>query len=608
MSFPGSHDDVKERLRQSIDICDLIGEQIDLTRQGRGFVGLCPWHDDSRPSLQVNPERQTWKCWVCDIGGDVFSFVMQREGIGFREALEMLAERAGVSLSDAPQRRVQPGSVEDKQTLYQAMSWACNLFHEYLTQASEGEAARAYLQQRQISRESIEHFRIGYSPPDWEWLVRRADQTPYSLEVLQAVGLLFTSQKNQKLYDRFRGRVLFPIHDTQQRPIAIGGRILPNLADEKTAKYINSPETRLFSKSEQLYGLNLARDSVSKQRSIVVMEGYTDVIGVQQHGFENVVAVLGTALGPRHIRLIKRYADRIVLLLDGDEAGQRRANEILDLFVTHHIDMRIATLPAGLDPCDFVNEHGAQALQDVIDGASDAWDHKIAMETRGLDPIRDTHRAHQALESLIAIMARNQRSTAEASQRLREQQLLNRLSREFQVEESQLRERLQAARREQRPRLRSPDEAVERPRKSYELEPTEQALLELMLQHATMVPAVLQAIRVEQLVSEFTKSIFRKFEQLIEDGVQPTFDRLLLSYDEPEVKTWLVKLDDAGRNKSEADPNTVFEDLCKAYERRRIQDSLRQGQAALESTSMNEDEQLDLLKDLLRKRQELIDG
>ena len=602
-----SFDDIKERLRQSIDICELIGEQIELSRQGRGFVGLCPWHDDSRPSLQVNPERQTWKCWVCNIGGDAFSYVMQREGIDFREALEMLADRAGIPLHESPGPRPQAGSPDDKKTLYHAMAWACEQFHDCLSKSPDASVARQYLEERQIHAESIDRFRIGYSPPEWQWLLQRAQQTAFSPEVLEAVGLALRSQRNQKYYDRFRGRVLFPIRDTQQRPIALGGRILPKFTDEKTAKYINSPETRLFSKSEQLYGLDIARDAISKQRSIVVTEGYTDVIGVHQYGFDNVVAVLGTALGPRHIRLIKRYADRIALLLDGDDAGQRRANEILDLFVTHHVDLRIATLPAGLDPCDFVQQHGESALQSVIDGARDAWDHKIALETDGIDPIRDTHRAHQALESLLATMARSQRATAEASQRLREQQLLNRLSRDFQIEESQLRERLQAARSTQRPQLSDTQDQPKRTARPSDLEPSEQALLELMLQQPAIVPTALERIRSNQLTTAVAKRIYQTFELLSEQGVLPTFERLLLSFDEPEVKTLLVQLDDSGRNKNEENHEAVFADLCRAYERKQLRDSLRQGQAALESTELNEDEQLDLLKELLRKQQELID-
>ncbi|MDG2385530.1 MAG: DNA primase [Pirellulaceae bacterium] len=608
VSFAGS-EDLKERVRQSVDICELVGEQIELIRQGQGFVGLCPWHNDSRPSLQVNPERQTWKCWVCDVGGDAFSFVMQREGVGFREALAMLAERAGISLQASNHPQPAPGSPDDKQTLYQAMAWASEQFHRYLLESKEAATAREYLQQRHITSESIAQFQIGFSPPDWRWLLTRAEVTPFSPQVLEAVGLILKSQRTNNWYDRFRGRVLFPIRDTQRRAIAIGGRILPELTDDKTAKYINSPETRLFSKSEQLYGLDLARDAITKQRSIVITEGYTDVVIVQQHGFENVVAVLGTALGPRHIQLIKRYADSITLLLDGDTAGQRRTNEILDLFVTSQVDLRIATLPAGLDPCDFVIDQGAAALQALLDSSQDAWDHKITLETAGLDPIRDTHRANRALESLLAVMAKAPGTQADTAQRLREQQLLNRLSRQFQIEESQLRDRLHDARQQQRPRLNSPDKPMETPiARSYQLQPVEQELLELLLRHPEAVPSVLEAIRADQLTSDIAKLIFTRFEQLQTANVTPTFERLLLSFDEPEVKTLLVTLDEAAASKNISEPADVVSDLIKVFERRQLEDTLRQGQAALESSNLDQDQAMDLLKDMLRKRQELIDS
>ncbi|MCP4192854.1 MAG: DNA primase [Planctomycetaceae bacterium] len=608
MSFAGS-EDVKERVRQSVDICELVGEQIELIRQGQGFVGLCPWHNDSRPSLQVNPARQTWKCWVCDVGGDAFSFVMQREGVGFREALAMLAERGGISLQNSNRPQPAPGSPDDKQTLYQAMAWASEQFHRHLVESKTAANARDYLHQRNISADSIEQFQIGFSPPDWRWLLSQAESTSFSPQVLEAVGLILKSQRTHTWYDRFRGRVLFPIRDTQRRAIAIGGRILPELADDKTAKYINSPETRLFSKSEQLYGLDLARDAITKQRSIVITEGYTDVVIVQQHGIQNVVAVLGTALGPRHIQLIKRYADSITLLLDGDTAGQKRTNEILDLFVTSQVDLRIATLPVGLDPCDFVIEQGATALQALLDASQDAWDHKIRLETAGLDPIRDTHRANRALESLLGVMAKGPRTQADTAQRLREQQLLNRLARQFQIEENQLRDRLQDARQQQRPRLNSPDAPIEAPTpRSFQLQPVEQELLELLLRHPEAMPSVLEAIQVDQLTTEIAKLIFGRLEQLqTADGVL-TFERLLLSFDEPEVKTLLVTLDEAAASKNLSEPDAVVSDLIKAFERRQLEDTLRQGQATLESANLDQDQALDLLKDMLRKRQELIDN
>ena len=368
MSFTPSplDQDVREQIRQSTDIVELIGSYLQLRRQGRGFVALCPWHNDKRPSLQVNPQRQSWKCWVCDVGGDAFSFVMQREGVDFREALQILADRAGIELTRNRQPKAPPGSPQDKRTLYRAMQWAEEQFHSCLLHAGEAGPARDYLQKRSISAESMERFRLGFSPPGWSWLLDRARATEFSAQVLEAVGLCARSEKTGGYYDRFRDRVLFPIRDLQSRPIAFGGRILPGEGEGKAAKYINSPETRLFSKSDNLYGLDVARDIVAKQREVVVVEGYTDTVIAHQFGVTNAVAVLGTALGPRHIQILRRFADRIVLVLDGDEAGRRRTNEILELFLAAQVDVRILTLPQGLDPADFLLESGAEAFQELL--------------------------------------------------------------------------------------------------------------------------------------------------------------------------------------------------------------------------------------------------
>ncbi len=279
------------------------------------------------------------------------------------------------------------------------------------------------------------------------------------------------------------------------------------------------------------------------------------------------------------------------------------------MFVTSQVDLRIATLPVGLDPCDFVIEQGATALQALLDASQDAWDHKIRLETAGLDPIRDTHRANRALESLLGVMAKGPRTQADTAQRLREQQLLNRLARQFQIEENQLRDRLQDARQQQRPRLNSPDAPIEAPTpRSFQLQPVEQELLELLLRHPEAMPSVLEAIQVDQLTTEIAKLIFGRLEQLqTADGVL-TFERLLLSFDEPEVKTLLVTLDEAAASKNLSEPDAVVSDLIKAFERRQLEDTLRQGQATLESANLDQDQALDLLKDMLRKRQELIDN
>ena len=427
--------DTKERVKQAVDIVDLVGSHIQLRRQGRNYVGLCPWHDDTRPSLQVNPERQSFKCWVCDIGGDVFSFVMKMEGVEFREALQMLADRAGIQV-EKPRRHPaasgetasgshdasglqdtgstqQSGGTHDKRTLLQAMAWAEKQYHGCLLESPEADAARRYLQERGITAESIERFQLGFSPLERDWILRQVEgrkgdrsnlperpegclaqigPVPFSLnrekierraKVLETIGILVRPTEGGNPFDRFKGRLLFSIHDGQGRPVGIGGRVLPELGTTSPAKYINSPETPLFTKSKLLYGLDLARETLRKTRTALVMEGYTDVIVAHQYGFQNAVAVLGTALGESHIRLLKAHADRIVLVLDGDEAGTKRANEVLELFIAQQADLQILTLPEDLDPCDYLHKYGTEAFSQLLaDKAVDALDHAYNVATR----------------------------------------------------------------------------------------------------------------------------------------------------------------------------------------------------------------------------------
>jgi DNA primase len=598
LSFPADYD-VKERVRAAVDIVDLVGGYIDLRRQGRDFVGLCPWHEDSRPSLRVNQERQTWKCWVCNVGGDAFSFLMQRENVDFRQSMEMLAERVGVPLSNSPRpAKATPGSPEDKATLYQAMAWAEQQYHEFLLSSSEAEPARHYLAERGISEESIHKFRLGFAPNKWQWILDRASGTSFSELVLQAVGLVAKSDASGKMYDRFRGRAMFSIRDMQKRPIAFGGRVLPELADEKSAKYINSPETRLFSKSEQFYALDLARDVVAKSRKIVIVEGYTDVIMAHQHDQSNVVAVLGTALGSRHVQLLKRFADVVVLVLDGDEAGQRRTNEILELFVAEQVDLRIVTLVDGLDPCDFLQQRGAAEFESMLDRSVDALEHKLRTTTAGIDLTRDTHRANRALEEILGILAQVRGGEADSKSRLREQQVLTRLSRQFRVDEAGLRGRLAALRGGGHRKKQEKETA------SVELNDWDRQLFELLVQYPDLAEDALVSLGVNELGTSSAATLYNAMSEILALGETPDLGKLLIFLDDPQLKSLIVELDEAGRDKIELGARECLDQYIGAYQRRRQDLRLQEQISTLENSELSEKEELDQFLDILDKKRD----
>jgi len=609
----GSSFDVKERVKQATDIVELVGSFLQLRRQGRQYVALCPWHDDSRPSLTINPERQSFRCWVCNIGGDVFSFLMQMEGITFPEALTMLAERAGIPLKTAPQpARPQSGDAPpDKRLLYRVMAWVEKQYHTCLTELPEGEPGRKYLQERQISAESIEQFHLGFCPDQWDWILRRAEDRGPNAKLLESVGVLIRGAGGTgRYYDRFKGRVMFSIRDTQGRPVGTGGRILPENAATNPAKYVNSPETPLFSKSRLLYGLDMAREAVRRSNRVLVMEGYTDCILAHQCGFRDAVAVLGTALGEGHLRILRRFADKIVLVLDGDEAGQKRANEVLELFVAQQVDLRILTLPEEFDPCEFLLERGAEAFGELIEQrAVDALEHAFLVATRNVDVERDVHGASQAMEKLLATIAKAPRHRDDTTRddRLREEKILQRLAARFRIEEQEVRARLTELRRQGRPA--APVRLADAPREPVQLEkidPWERELLEVLVQHPECVPQAQAAIRPEELASQACRRIYETFCRLQAAGEEPSFSRLILEFDEPVMKGLLVELDEQAVAKeshaTNPKPQTLLQELIRGFERRRIERRRPAQVVALREGNLDPAAQAELLARIIQEQ------
>jgi DNA primase len=638
--------DTKERVKQAVDIVDLVGSHIQLRRQGRIFVGLCPWHDDTRPSLQINPERQSFKCWVCNIGGDVFTWVMKTEGVEFREALEMLADRAGISLErPKPRHEAAPGvpgetrrgGAVDKRMLYRAMAWAEKQYHRCLLESPEAEPARRYLQERGITSESIESFHLGFSPSGRDWILHQAGKKEDAsrigarARILETIGILARPSGGQASlsaggqecppsfgashYDRFKGRLLFSIRDAQGRPVGIGGRVLPEVATITPAKYVNSPETPLFTKSKLLYGLDLARQSIGKAGNALVMEGYTDVIVAHQYGFTNAVAVLGTALGAEHIRILKRYSERIILVLDGDEAGQRRANEVLGLFVAEQVDLRIVTLPEGLDPCDFLQQKGAAAFGELLSGSAvDALEHAFRFVTRGVDVDRDVHGASRALERLVDIVAQAPRLRSDTTRedRFREEKILQRLAAWFRVDELEVRRRLTAVRRRSQGRLNNMPaaadagpmaESADAAERVESDDPIGREFLELLLAHPETLPLVRQQLPAEYLGTGIYRRVFDACCRLADEGLEPSFERLMLEFDLPAVKNLLVELDETGQSKGKraGEPMGLLTELISSFKRKEAERERPRQITALREGGLDESSQTDMLQEIIRR-------
>jgi DNA primase len=393
-----------QQVQQAIDIVELIGQYVALKLRGKEYVGLCPFHDDKKPSLNVSPTKQIFKCFACGAGGDVFKFLSLYEQYNFPEAVRALAERAHIPIpaESAAQRQTAPGL--SKPDLLKVTAFAVEFYREQL-HGPAGRGALDYARRRGLSDESIGRFALGYSPDGWDGLLTQGRRGGISQEQLVAAGLALR-REGGGCYDRFRHRLMFPIFDPTGSVIAFGGRAL---SEQERAKYINSPESVLFDKSGQLFAFNWAREQIKASGTAVVVEGYLDALIPLQAGVGNVVATLGTALTERHVRMLANHAREVVLVFDADQAGAAAAERAMEIFMAQQVHVRVATIPAGKDPCDYCLGEGPEALQALIADAPDAmqhaWDRRLAEYQQAGGSPADRQKAVREFLRLVACSA-----------------------------------------------------------------------------------------------------------------------------------------------------------------------------------------------------------
>ena len=393
-------DDILDRIRQATDIVSLVRESLPLKKAGSAYKALCPFHREKTPSFHVNPERQIFKCFGCGVAGDIFTFVMKTEGVDFTEAATTLAERARIELPTHFTRSAPPG---EKTRLYQVNAWAAEAFHYWLVKDAAGKETLQYLNDRGVTANTIERFHLGYSPDTWDSLLKAGRNRNHSPDLMLKAGLLSSNEQGDRRYDRFRGRLMFPIRDMKGRVIGFGARAL----DNSEPKYLNSPETPLFAKSRVLYGLDVARTGLKEKKQAIVVEGYMDTIMLHQYGITAAVGVLGTALTRDHVRLLRRFVSEAVLVFDADNAGQSSANRSVDAFAAEELTARLVTLPEGLDPDEFVRRNGADALLERIRNAPDSVTHKLnrVLETQSQATSGSSLTIARALDDVLATIA-----------------------------------------------------------------------------------------------------------------------------------------------------------------------------------------------------------
>jgi DNA primase len=434
-----------KRVKEASDIVDVVSAYVALRPAGKKFKGLCPFHDDHRPSFDVDPQFQNYKCWSCGKNGDVFTFIQDHERVSFREALELLARRAGITLektADSPQNR-------SRAVMLDLVKWAEGEYQVCLRESPQAETARKYLAERRLDGETVRRFGLGYAPDSWDWLTMRAAQAGYPADLLEKVGLLARRQEGNGYYDRFRDRVLFPIRDARGQAVGFGGRILPSSPlSAKSPKYINSSETPLFTKSEQLYGLDQARQAGMTAGYLAVVEGYTDVLMAHQMGVPQVVATLGTALNARHVQHLRRFVPKVVLVFDADAGGSTGVDRALEIFVSQNVDLTIAALPEGKDPCDFLIEQGAEPFRQALANAVDALDFKLS-QLLGADGSTGIEARRKALEAVLSVIALSPETPGEAGE-LKRQLVVNRIAQRLGLQEKNVWARLHELKSTQR--------------------------------------------------------------------------------------------------------------------------------------------------------------
>ena len=357
----------REQIRAASDIVDVIGSYLPLKRAGANFTALCPFHKEKSPSFNVNPHKQIFHCFGCHKGGDVFTFVKDYENIGFMDAVRRLAERAKIPL----EFENSPGEQQSrhlKDQLLQIHDQIAQRWQNCLANEAAGQLARDYLQKRGVSADAIKLFRIGAAPELWDDTVNWAKSKNYDLELVEKAGLIIRKEETGNYYDRFRGRLMFPICDEQGRVVGFSGRVLSG--DEKTAKYVNSPETPIFTKSKIFFGLDKSKRAILDAGCAIICEGQLDLIACFTNGVQNIVAPQGTAFTDQHARIIKRYANEVVLCFDSDNAGQNATVHALDHLLAAELAVRVAVVPAPHDPDTFIKNFGGGKFRELVEHAA----------------------------------------------------------------------------------------------------------------------------------------------------------------------------------------------------------------------------------------------
>jgi DNA primase len=499
-------EDKISEIKESCNIVDVISDYVSLKKSGANYKGLCPFHMEKTPSFMVNEQKKIFHCFGCGASGNVFNFLMKNEHLTFPDAVRETARKAGISL---PVRKTEFRSeqkAENCSELYQINEYAAEYFTDMLIRSKEGETGRKYLFKRGIDKEIVQQFKLGFSPNRWDGLLRYLSVKGIPVEEEKRLGLIIPREDKKGFYDRFRNRLIFPITDVQGRLIGFGGRAI----GEDEPKYLNSPDSPVYSKGHHVYGLSQSLPSIRKEDQAIIVEGYFDLLSMYQHGLKNVVATLGTAITPHQIRLLKRYTKNLLVIFDPDESGKKAALRSLPLFLEEGISPHVILLPAGFDPDSFVQKDKGEALKDKLKKPLSLLDFFLQYAFITTDPYSVKGKL-KIIEEVVPVVSR-------IKDRVERELYIQKISQRLGIKEEIIFQKIKTA-----DRRGMPERTVEIP-EVLEEKKVEKMMVRLMLLYPDLIPQMEK----EAIVDDFSIDSCRKLATIIIDkfvasqGFDPT--------------------------------------------------------------------------------------
>jgi DNA primase len=524
--MPFYADSVLDEVRTAANIVSVVSEYVALKKRGRNFQARCPFHNEKTPSFNVNEEKQIFMCFGCGVGGDIFKFIMQIEHLSFPEAVRFIADRYGIALptisnpSDAA-----PSTGGD--VLRKAMAETAAVYQQCLLNSPEGKPALKYLQGRGITIETIGKFQLGFSPAGGNFLVSLLQNKGYTIQALEECGLVKRSDDGGRIYDAFRGRVMFPITDIQGRPIAFGARAM----DDRPPKYLNSPETKLYNKSRNLYGLSYAKEAIKDNGHAILVEGYMDFVIPYQYGVKNLVASLGTSLTPQQVELLGRYTHEVVVSYDPDSAGLSATQRSLDLFLEGDYRVKVLSLPDDLDPDEFVRESGPEAYRTKAETSMSYLEFVLDTAIRTHGNINDPKNKVQVMNAVLPYLAKLPNAVERS-------EYVSRFARKLGIEDQQLLAETKKAAQQKRGRLA---EAPVMAAASMKL--AEKRLLQLLLSHVDLQDGILPDCARRDFEGLAGEKIFSMLLDEFENKRHSTFSSLHSRFAGEQEQTLLAQLE-----------------------------------------------------------------